>query len=329
MPTLVIQLTDSRFTYEGMDSKIQATPNFSKTSVGFVNVDHAATQVGPSRWQSGFTEIAFEFSALVDCDAFSEPLQALIEHDAPIDGWPKCFVLAFKVLQEIAWQLRLNHGGEKSWIPTPSDFEDIEWTIRSSSNPKIEWKRKGSPTALIRAFTPSTEILNLNLGPLEPTKWSVRCRSFAIMYFEIGQTNEAVFWLNVVVEAVFEEGFIEIAEKSGKQNLEVELNSPKAFWGQAEDIVIEQFPDMAGKINWPDTEMHISIFTKLKYLYKIVEMKTKLKELTKRYSKIKSHRNDLFHGRASIEATVEDVRFAIACFDWIASNFDIKDQGTA
>jgi hypothetical protein len=101
---------------------------------------------------------------------------------------------------------------------------------------------------------------------------------------------------------------------------------PKAFWASAEEIVSIQFPGIAGKIKWPDDQIHVSIYGKLKYLYRKFEMKTLIKELFSHYSAISSHRNSLFHGVLDKRLPVECVTQAIESFDWIDNNMLLKDS---
>lgn len=313
------------FTWQLMPAHMQITPRFQKTNESsFLNWDGAAQSVGPSRWATGHSEIELEIFALVDCDAFTNALQGLHKEEFPIEGWPKCFSLAFKITRDVAWQLRLHHDGEKQWIPTPRDISDIEWSLETEFMERIDWKRKCSPAELINVFTPTSEKLNLNLGEVNEPLWSEQCRSLAIMYFEMGQNEESLFWLNVGVEAVFEERFEDIAISSGIESLEKDLKSPKAFWSQAEEIVANQYPELSGKIEWPNNEVHVSIYSKLKYLYKVVPMLTAHRDLLQRYSKIQRHRNDLFHGRKGDPVSVEILRIAIESFDWILENFRIE-----
>lgn len=305
---------------------IKTQPTFTQSESSFITSDAAMQQKAPSRWNSGYTDIDLYFDALIDCDLYAEPLQAIHKEKSPVNGWPKCFDIAFEVIRKVSWNLRLNHDGLTQWVPAPTDIGDIEWCLSSSLNNRIEWKRKGSPSVLIHVFSPPENPISIDLGELEEPDWSEQCRSFSIMYFEMGQKEEALFWLNVGVEALFEERIPLIAEASGLTTLEDDLKSPKAFWRDAEKIVSSQYPELEGKIEWPEDKVHVSLFTKLKYLYKAVNMQTKYRELIKRYSRIQRFRNDLFHGRKTSIVTVENVTVGIESFDWIKENFKVCDN---
>ncbi|GHB63972.1 hypothetical protein GCM10008107_11380 [Psychrosphaera saromensis] len=311
--------------WNGLNICLKTQPIFTKTENSFVSTNAAIQQKAPSRWNSGYTNIHLCFEALIDCDLYAQPLQAIHKEKSPVNGWPKCFNIAFEIIKKVAWSLRLKHGGLTQWVPAPTDIFDIEWCFHSSNNPQIEWKKKSSPSVLMQLFTPSDVPLSIDLGEIKEPNWSEQCRIFSIMYFEMGQKEEALFWLNVGVEALFEEQIPLIAEYSGLSTLEDDLKSPKAFWLEAEETISNQYPELKGKISWPPDKVHVSIFAKLKYLYKAVDMATTHRDLIKHYSKIQQFRNDLFHGRVNSVVTVDNVTIGIDSFDWIKDNFKLRE----
>ena len=148
------------------------------------------------------------------------------------------------------------------------------------------------------------------------------------MYLEIGETNEALFWLNAGIESLFQNRFKEIALATGRTNLEDELNSPNVYWNDAEEIVKKQFPELAGKIEWPDSKSHVSLYKKLKCLHTFVPMKTSVKELTAKYNKISKHRNSLVHGVIDQPLPANVVKEALSSFDWINENFVLSQDNS-
>lgn len=310
--------------WENVNVIIKARPRFTQCEGSFITTDAVIQQKSPSRWNSGYTEIDLIFDALIDCDLYEVPLQAIHKEKSPVNGWPKCFNIAFDIVRKVSWSLRLYHGGLTQWIPAPTDIGDIEWCLSSSMNDKIEWKIKSSPSALMHVFNPPETPISIDLGRLSEPEWSEQCRSFSIMYLEMGQNEEALFWLNVGVEALFYERIPLIAEASGLTTLEDDLISPKTFWSDAENIVSSQYPELKDKIKWPEKKVHVSLFTKLKHLFEMVNMQTKYRELIKQYSHIQRFRNDLFHGRKASIVKVEDVIVGIESFDWIRDNFRLS-----
>jgi hypothetical protein len=146
------------------------------------------------------------------------------------------------------------------------------------------------------------------------------------MYLEVGETNEALFWINVGVEALFQHRFRQISQTINDPELFDELSSPKAYWHEAEEVVREQFPELADRISWPGTTKHVSVYQKLKYLYRRVSMKTSVNEMISNYSKVSKNRNALFHGATEKRLPVNAVEKAISSFDWIVENFTLTED---
>lgn len=314
------------FQWKSIPVQMTLTPDFRPSGETFANIAPATTTIGTTRWQASTTTIEIELAALIDGDLYAESLQAIEGQDTPFAGWPKCFALAFTLIHEVSWHLRTRYGGEQQWVPAPRDLAEIETSIHTTMQERIGWRSKGSPANVLEGFTPPDEILKINLGELTSLDWSTKCRSLASMYMELGETNEALFWLNVATEALFKERFAGIAVEVDRPNLTTELESPKAFWAPAEEIVEQQFPEMAGKIQWPQTEIHVSIYAKLKFLYKSVEMRTSVKELLRHYRAISKYRNSLFHGVLEHRISLEIVQTAFTDYDWIVTNMWPTEQ---
>lgn len=320
---------NARAVYEGIAVEVVASPSFHQPGDSFVMADPHAISVGASRWQGGITTVEITAAALIDIDWETPSLQSIDGEKTPISGWPQGFSFVFRLLHELVWRLRIHHDGERQWIPSPRDLAEIEAFLRTRDTPKLSWKVKGSPAALFEVFTKPTADLTLDLGVLEPVPWSTRCRSLSRMYLELGETNEAMFWLNVGVEALFKERFARIAMEIERPELESELNSPKAFWAPAEEVVVNQFPEMAGKVQWPEGEVHVSVYAKLRFLYREVPMRTSIKELLHHYRAVSLTRNALFHGVRDTRLPVSEVEVAFSSFDWIVDNMHTVAPGTA
>jgi hypothetical protein len=312
---------DLTLSWNNMSVKMEIEPLFKPSDETFVNVVGAAVSVGASRWQSGRSKVTMSLSALVDGSAYTERLQAIGGHQFPLDGWPRSFTLAFELFCQVAWQLRVNYGGEQDWVPAPRDLSDLEFCIKTAAKGSFGQITKGSPACLIEVISPSKEPFAIDLGELKLLPWSVECRSRAKMYVELGDTNEALFWLNVGIEALITDRFNEIETRTGIVGLANELGSPKDYWHQAEEAVSKQFPEISGRVKWPSTgDHHVSIFRKLKLLYQKVQMKTSLDKLTNHYKVIASMRNGLFHGRTLGRVPVQTVTNALNAFDWVNEN---------
>lgn len=310
------------FSWGGVAVRAQIDPIFGQSAETFVQPGSglAALSVGASRWQTGASSISLELSTLLDGSAYTERLQVIPGAEFPVEGWPKSFSWSFSIFHDLSWMLRVGHGGRQEWIPAPRDISDLEQFVSTAGASQLGWIKKGSPAALYEMFSPSAEPMTINLGTLERLPWAAECRTRSSMYLELGDTNEALFWLNVATESLIAQRFDEIEMVTGRSGLAASLGSPKEFWAEAEMILSKQFPDMQGRVQWPTAAIHVSVFGKLKALYRLVSMKTDLNELLAKYRAISGLRNDLFHGKSSARVPVATVRAASEALKWIDLN---------
>jgi len=325
LPYIVHKSTLSiTFSWQGISIKSKLTPTFWQ-SESLVSSNIPNQPISPSRWQAGITKVELEFQCLIDYDAWTPSLLELGSEALPFDGWAKGFTLAFQVIDDLVWRVRIEYGGESQWIPAPRDISASTFEILSDGQ-QVTWKL--TEAAFMRMFPKTEEELEIELGQLQSIPWYIKCRSLAVMYLEIGETNEALFWLNAGIESLFQNRFKEIAFATGRTNLEDELNSPKVYWNEAEKIVKKQFPELAGKIEWPDSKRHVSVYQKLKCLHTSVPMKTSLQELNAKYNKISKHRNSLVHGVIDQRLPADVVKEALSSFDWINENFVLSQDNS-
>lgn len=315
------QPLDISLVWQCIRMQIRVSPHFRQAESNFVSAGGgAALSVGASRWQAGTSHIEIKMATLLDGSAYTEPLQALRGHDLPFEGWPKSFSWAFSIFHDLAWQLRERHGGHQDWVPAPRDLSDLEYSVETSVRGGLEFVKKGSPAELLMVFEPSADVLRIELGEIDSLPWSTECRARAEMYLELGETNEALFWLNVAVESLVAYRFTEIEQLTGMHGLAHDLGSPREFWAQAEEILSKQYPEMADKVKWPVAAVHASVFGKLKALYRRIPMKTFIDELQRRYRQISGERNDLFHGKRPGRVSVGTVMTAFDALTWINEN---------
>jgi len=309
------------FTWREVPARMYIQPIFKPLEETFMAVEGGVSlSIGASRWQTGFSEIVLELAALIDGSAYSESLQSLPGHKLPVAGWPKSFTSAFEIFHDVAWNVRDQLGAHQDWIPAPRDVSSLTFCLRSATEERIEWIVKGSPATLVEVFSPASDALEIELGELKPLSWDAECRSRAQMYLELGDTNESLFWVNVAVEALITKRFQEIEALVGSPGLTDKLRSPKEFWAEAEEIVAKQYPDMVGKVEWPSAQIHVSLFGKIKALYRLISMQTSGNELIEQYRVISGERNDLFHGKRGGRTSVQTVLKAFDALEWIREN---------
>lgn len=310
------------FLWRGSHCLAHLTPHFQESGEGFLAVEQGSVMIpeGSSRWTSGTAEVTIEVARLIDGSAYTESLQKLLTHDSPVDGWPQSFTAAFEIITDLTWHLREHHNAQHNWIPAPRDLSHLEYSLVSSAGEAIIWIVKGSPASTMRVFRPSERSVELKLGEIGSISWHQECRSRAVMYLELGDTNEALFWVNVGVEALISQRFNEIENSTGIDGLVDDLMSPRQFWHEAEEIVSRQFPNLAGKVNWPAAERHTSVFTRIKALYRRVPMQVNRDELLSKYRQVQRRRNALFHGTEADRVSVDEVVDALRALRWMEEN---------
>ncbi len=273
----------------------------------------------PSQWQQGHCDVQIDLAALVDRARSAPSLTSLRTLPSPYKGWPGIFFDAFEILDAVIWKLRQEQQDlPGKWIPTPSDVATIEWELWAGET-QINTVTMGPPGVVRFSDVPSErQIITLDIS--EPIEWHKRCRILAEHYLASGETNEALFWLNVGIEALFETLSKAICTSKGI-NFD-DLSSREAYWDAAEEVLASQFPDMAKKVRWPEPMRGIpSWFTRIRYLSKLVPLKRSAKDIGEQYARIQQHRSVLFHGIREGRETVESVNEALSAFEWLEENF--------
>lgn len=317
---------DIRFRYRDMAVRAKVTVEM-KQAEGLATILPMCQPKGPSRWQAAVTKIELQYNALVDFSAWAPPMIVFEELPLPVDGWPQWAIMAFENVHDLAWNLRLNYGGELQWVPAPRDLGATQLDVSAARRPRMESKSVDSPGCLMMAFGGVAQPIAIDLGDIREIPWHRRCRELAKIYLEIGETNEALFWLNVGVEALLLSRFSDLRNRCPKDNLDDLLASKAVYWDDAERVIAEQHPDLAGRTKWPDSGAHVSLFRKLKYVLRHYPFTCTERDAIAHYSVIWDHRNDLFHGSVEQRCPVEAVTSALQSFDWIDMNFTVKPVG--
>ena len=241
-----------------------------------------------SRWQFGVTQIELKLAALIDHSAEVEPLQ-LPMAPLPLSGWPNIFRLTFQLTYESLWRLRDRDDYIGKWVPSPSDMSDIDYRITAPGHADINIIRKGNPALLSIGFNPATEPdpVPVNLGAIGSTEWHAKCRILAEQYLSLGDTREALFWLNVGVESLLQERIRSILIQAGATITEADLRGAPSYWDAAKSLVLEQYPELAESIKWPDAAPIVpSMFRRINFLGKHVKLSRPSREITTNYARI-------------------------------------------
>ncbi|MHB8172811.1 MAG: hypothetical protein ACYDG6_15000 [Thermincolia bacterium] len=305
--------------WNGIQIKVFFRPVFSNPPNSFVEYGGGvAIPLASSQWQNGYCEVIIELSALDDFAAGREALAGNPSIEGAFTEWPGIFVDTFDILDSVIWKLRESQQTQGKWILLPSDIAEIKWELTADTitlGPIIK-----GPPGVVKVTSPVIDTQELSIDIYPPTKWHMRCRILAENYISTGETNEALFWLNVGTEALFEERVNEICNKFFIDPQS--LSSSKSYWERAKDVVTAQFPELANKIEWPEAALGVpSWFTRIRYLGKLVDLRYNASEVLKRYSEVNKYRNTLFHGVREGKISMEDTKKALESFIWLEDNF--------
>jgi hypothetical protein len=319
---------DAAFNWHGVHTEVSIQPFFSQQRLPGVAFEVLGAAVAPmyvSRWQAAMSTVRIQIDGLLDPSFYTPSLRERAGWQSPQEGWPSGHTFAFLLLYDLAWELRVHHQGEQQWIPAPADIGQVQYFLSDSVGNQLDMR--AAAIGGIEARYGESGILPLSLEELSPLPWWERCKAQVALVLDLGDTPEALLWVNIAVEALFEERFNEFAVQLHRPELAQELTSPAALWIDAEKIVSKQFPDMAGKIKWPDTKRHISIFAKLRFIHRELDLACSLKETQRWYGIVSRHRNELFHGASSARPSAEHIMEALNALESLEKNFRLKEAG--
>jgi hypothetical protein len=206
------------------------------------------------------------------------------------------------------------------WIPAPGDVGDVETWLECPGAEQLSYIRRGHPSLVSVAFVPSADPLIIS-EEMRQSSWHVKCRVLADQYARFGEMREALFWLNVGVEALLKERMdAQIAKVGATINLD-ELDGADAYWDQAKELIRSRYPDIVEEIEWPRSNQKPSRFRQLKFFCRYVKDAPAFKDASSNYSKVSKDRNKLFHGENEAPIEVASVVSALEGFDWLMSNF--------
>ena len=316
--TLPYMLTDTDSTVvmnmEGAKVEVAIKNQSQGSSIPIAEIAEGATMItaGPSKWTTTTCELDITAHCLID--PLEERQRVTLRRDEEKGYWNAVYDFTFRVVTQIWTYLQKNDELAGMWPPLPNDIHYISSKVLVNGK-EIDGEFSTNPALVYR-------VTSLKKAPKwyeieeEKTCWSDYAYMLAKVYGETGQMKEAIFWVNVAMEALVEE-FVRRTAKTEEELAEIEGVTYQ--FDSAEEILCEQFPEMKGKVNWPKTEIHTSVFTKLKRAVNKSGLKAMQKDIMKKYSQVNAKRNTLFHG-GDVEIDVEDVEKAFGAFAWLREN---------
>ena len=297
----------------GVNVKAKISNHSQGSSLPRTEVAEGSTMTtsAPSKWTTTTCEIDIEADCLMD--GLELKPNVILQNKEDNRYWTADYDFTYQVISTIWMYIQQQEDISGTWPPLPTDIHYISYQVSGS---QIYDKMTTTNPALVycfRGLNKPTQHYEINDSL---PSWSAYTHQFAKVYAKSGQLKESIFWLNVSVEALVEE-FIQKTATSKETLAEIEGDEYK--FNTAEEILAEQFPEMKGKVQWPQTVIHTSVFIKLKRAVKMSDKACLLKDVMKKYSIVNSNRNALFHGK-SVEIKVETVAKAFGAYDWLKEN---------
>lgn len=306
--------------WKNIKTRVSLSPHWIDPPNTFIKAEGLiAIPQTSSQWQHGYCDVMIDVEGLLDPAAGSVPLVAPPDQGIPFESWPTIFIDAFEILDSVIWKLRETEKIQGNWLLHPNDIATIEYELKANSN-RVDWVVKGPPGLVIRYTNKKPETKEIDIDISQKTEWYIRCKILADTFLKTGEINEALFWLNVGIEALFEKRTRDICDSNG---IDYELlASGKTYWERAKAIVEKQLPDAVDKIKWPEAAIGSpSWFTKIRYLSKHVSLKHNATEILEKYHIINRHRNALFHGLEEKSISIDIALEALDAFGWLEKEF--------
>lgn len=313
--TLPYMLTDTDATVvmdvNGVKVEVTIKNQSQGSSIPVAEIAEGATMTtaGPSKWTTTTCELDITAHCLID--PLEERQRVTLRRDEEKGCWNAVYDFTYRVVTQIWTYLQKHDGLAGMWPPLPNDIHYISSKVLVNGK-EIDGEFATNP-ALVYRITSLKKASKRYEIEEEETCWSEYAYMLAKVYGETGQMKEAIFWVNVAMEALVEE-FVRRTAKTEEELAEIEGVTYK--FDTAEEILCEQFPEMKGKVDWPKTEIHTSVFTKLKRAVNKSGLKAMQKDIMKKYTLVNAKRNTLFHG-GDVEIGVEDVEKAFGAFAWL------------
>lgn len=276
--------------------------------------DATLDEIGLSKNSYSESIVSLTFHCLIDVQRDSEKVTF---SDKEEFSWNSLYDFTYKTVRSI-WNYLQSQGDEFiTWPPLPQDIGSIEWSIESNGN-IIDSGMFTNPSKGFLISSNRRGIQHYDIQNEHPLSWSDNAYYYARLYAKAGQFEEAIFWINVAAEALVDEFLNKIAPNPEKYQ---EFICDENKFVSAEEILTEQFPDMAGKVRWPQNTAYANVFKKIKRVLKYLNQSNKqINNVIGIYSNINEKRNGLFHGNAK-ELKPQDLGNVFDSFNQLKSYF--------
>jgi len=302
--------------WRGMNFEYRLTPQASAVE-GWTSHGATIAAAGATRWPSGSCSVVLKIFDLVDHAAWTPSLTANPDPPgSPLDGQPLSLTLAFELCTDLIARLQETSPDwvDSLWVLTPRDISTLSLRTRTGASTLVHIPRLSLGGWRISGAT--AEVTRQDVLDLSSEEHWKRCRRQAKAYLALGATREALIMLNMGVESLLEIRMTDLSRQHPE--LAKQLTSSKLTFQRAEEIVTAQFPEMSGKVAWPEGDSPPTRWAQLKALYRHLPLRGTHGEAKSAYARISKGRNALIHGTDDRLAMVADVEEGLRSLDWLA-----------
>lgn len=282
--------------------------------------DATLDEMGLSKNSYSQSTLSFVFHCLIDEGV---NLDSVSYSDKEEFSWNYLYDFTYKAIRAIWNHLQSLGDDHVSWPPLPQDIGSIYWSVQSGEK-KLDSGCLTNPATGFHISSNKRGVTHYEIPDEKAPLWSDNAYYYARLYAKSGQWEEAIFWINVASEALIDEFLRKISKDSDTyENLTTQENK----FQSSEEILSEQYPEMSGKVSWPNTPIQASVYTKLKRALDYLKKdKKETKKIIGIYSSINKKRNKLFHGSAH-DIGKDDIRIVLSSYCQLKSDLaDIADS---
>lgn len=206
------------------------------------------------------------------------------------------------------------------WMPSANDIRSFSFSVTAADGQVLHSLHAMPSGARVTMLDHQTVTIDLgHVGTPQPWKTA---RTYAHGALRVARYFDAVIWANVAVEAFIDQRLREFSSLPGV-NVDLFWVGTNVF-GEAEQIVANARPDLAGYFEWPDREAGPSRFRQISAAGKCFDLRGTLKQLKSAYSRVSGSRNDAIHGRTIDFVTPNQAGSALEALDEFTELFTLE-----
>ncbi|MCS5496347.1 hypothetical protein NY547_03730 [Cnuibacter physcomitrellae] len=214
------------------------------------------------------------------------------------------------------------------WLPVVHDIRQFTLSVGTEAEPGLYRWEHHQPGG-VQVTVLDADRIAIDLGQVDrPQAWQA-ARTYARGALRSGRYFDAIVWANAGVESFIDAQLAAIRDMADVDS--ESLFEATSLYADAERIVREKHPELAGTIPWPEKEAAPSRFRQVKGAAKLVAMVGTPSQIQSAYSRVSNSRNDAVHGRTIDAVTPAQANEALENFDLfvVLFGFQQSDQSSA